>query len=190
VAEVDAPGLEAHFIRMKEAVADRLTRFPAVGAVVEGVRQKQWEARRNAALAGLGEAALKACADDEGLKVRLSSQVSAGNRDEVEALFAGELGSPGSPSDGAAGSAADAAPVLAQASARSAQAPAEDPAVWSPEDFRRYVREHHLRNRTALKKLNAPAYRVLQKQHPALLDELLPSQRSGSARSARKARNS
>ena len=185
MAEMDAPGLEAHFIRMKEAVADRLTRFPAVGAVVESVRQKQWETRRNAALAALGEAALKACADDEGLMSRLLSQASAGNRGEVEALFAGELDSPGSPPGGAAGSAADVAPVAAQASVQSAQATAEDPAVWSTEDFRRYVREHHLRNRTELKRLNAPAYRVLQKQHPVLLDELLPSQRSGSARKAR-----
>jgi hypothetical protein len=185
VAEMDAPGLEAHFIRMKEAVADRLTRFSAVGAVVESVRQRQWETRRNAALAALGEAALEACAKDEGLKVRLSSQVSPGNRGEVEALFAGELDSCGAPSGDAAGSAADVAPAVARPSAPAAQARAEDPAVWSSEDFRCYVREHHLRNRTELKKLNAPAYRVLQKQHPALLDELLPSQRSGSARKAR-----
>jgi len=71
VVDQDAPGLEAHFIRMKEAVAGQLTRFSLVGAIADNLHQKQWESRRNAALAALEEAALKACLKDADLKARL-----------------------------------------------------------------------------------------------------------------------
>jgi hypothetical protein len=93
VVDQDAPGLEAHFIRMKEAVAGQLTRFSLVGAVVDNLHQKQWEARRNAALAALGEAALKACLKDGDLKARLLPRVAAGDRARVRALLRARLGS-------------------------------------------------------------------------------------------------
>jgi hypothetical protein len=182
VADPDAPGLEAHFIRMKEAVAGQLTRLSLVGAVVDNLHQKQWETRRTGALAALGEAALKACLKDRDLKARLLPRVAAGDRAKVRALFAGELDSPVEPHAGAA--------VPAPASTTSA-APAQgdprpgdgaDPAAWAPEDFRRYLREHKPRNRTALRQLNGAVYRQLQKHHPALLEELLPTRKAPAGR--------
>ncbi|MEQ8263355.1 hypothetical protein [Pseudohaliea sp.] len=180
MVDQDAPGLEAHFIRMKEAVAGQLTRFSLVGAVVDNLHQKQWEARRNAALAALGEAALKACLKDGDLKARLLPRVAAGDRARVRALFAGELDSPATAPAQTAGDAAAPAPQ-SRPTAEPAPAPPEaaDPATWAEGDFRRYLREHEPRNRTELRKLNGSVYRQLYKHHPALLEELLPSQRSG-----------
>jgi len=180
VADQDPPGLEAHFIRMKEAVAGQLTRFSLVGAVVDNVQQKQWETRRNAALAALGEAALTACLKDGDLKARLLPRVAAGDRARVRALFAGDLDSPVAAPGQAAGEAAvPAAPSRPAAASASAPAESAEPSNWTVDDFRRYLREHKPRNRTALRKLNGSVYRQLQKRHPALLEELLPSRRSG-----------
>ncbi len=191
MVDQDAPGLEAHFIRMKEAVAGQLTRFSLVGAVVDNLHQKQWEARRNAALAALGEAALTACLKDGDLKARLLPRVAAGDRARVRALFAGDLDSPIAPQrepaeESTAGSAAPTRSTRPRPAAAAASAPAEtaDPATWSAGDFRRYLREHKPRNRTALRKLNGPVYRQLQRHHPALLEELLPTQRASGGRKA------
>ena len=176
----DAPGLEAHFIRMKEAVAGQLTRFSLVGAIADNLQQKQWESRRNAALAALGEAALKACLKDGDLKARLLPRVAAGDRARVQALFAGDLDSPDAAPGQASGETASPA-AASRPAAAPAPAPAEsaEPATWTADDFRRYLRKQRPRNRTELRKLNGAVYRQLQKRHPALLEELLPSQRSG-----------
>lgn len=188
MVDQDAPGLEAHFIRMKEAVAGQLTRFSLVGAIADNLHQKQWESRRNAALAALGEAALKACLKDADLKARLLPRVAAGDRARVRALFAGDLDSPAAPQrePGEGSATGSAAPTRGASTAAPAAMPAEtaDPATWSAEDFRRYLREHKPRNRTALRKLNGAVYRQLQKHHAALLDELLPTQRSAGGRKA------
>ena len=194
MVDPDAPGLEAHFIRMKEAVAGQLTRLSLVGAVVDNLHQKQWESRRQAALAALGEASLKACLKDKDLKARLLPRVSAGDRAKVRALFAGELdapveagaeASPAKPASSASASAAR-AESCPRESRPSESRPGEgaDPAAWTPEDFRRYLREHRPRNRTALRRLNGPVYRQLQKHHPALLEELLPTRRASGGRNA------
>ena len=123
MVDQNAPGLEAHFIRMKEAVAGQLTRFSLVGAIADNLQQKQWESRRNAALAALGEAALKACLKDGDLKARLLSRVAAGDRARVQALFAGDLDSPDAAPGQASGETASPA-----AASRPAAAPAPAPA--------------------------------------------------------------
>ena len=81
----------------------------------------------------------------------------------------------------AAAAPAPAAPAFTFGAAAPAPAPAEsaEPATWTADDFRRYLRKQRPRNRTELRKLNGAVYRQLQKRHPALLEELLPSQRSG-----------
>lgn len=178
MADQEAPGLEPYFIRMKEAVAGQLTRFSLVGAVVDSRQHKQWEARRHAALAALGEAALKGCLKDGDLRARLLPRVAAGDRAQVRALFAGELDSPSAAQGQTAGD-ADSAGAAARQAPLPAAAEGADPATWAADDFRRYLREHKPRNRTALRKLNGPVYHQLKKRHPALLEELLPSQRSG-----------
>jgi len=188
VVDQDAPGLEAHFIRMKEAVAGQLTRFSLVGAIADNLHQKQWASRRNAALAALGEAALKACLKDGDLKARLLPRVAAGDRARVRALFAGDLDSPdAAPSLAAGEAAAPGAPSRPAAAPAPAADDSAEPANWTADDFRRYLREHKPRNRTELRKLNGSVYRQLQKHHPALLDELLPTQRATGGRKARAA---